>query len=50
LDLEDMRSTLSRFVIIILLFVALIIQSSYIASLTSIFIVQHIYSHFYQLI
>ncbi|GJN01934.1 hypothetical protein PR202_ga19239 [Eleusine coracana subsp. coracana] len=41
---EDTRSTLGRFVIIIWLFVVLIIQSSYTASLTSILTVQHLSS------
>ncbi|KAL5216133.1 hypothetical protein ABZP36_007534 [Zizania latifolia] len=41
---EDTRSTLGRFVIIIWLFVVLIIQSSYTASLTSILTVQHLLS------
>ncbi|KAF0894507.1 hypothetical protein E2562_039433 [Oryza meyeriana var. granulata] len=41
---EDTRSTLGRFVIIIWLFVVLIIQSSYTASLTSILTVQQLTS------
>ncbi|XBI94711.1 hypothetical protein VPH35_031302 [Triticum aestivum] len=41
---EDTRSTLGRFVIIIWLFVVLIIQSSYTASLTSILTVQQLIS------
>uniref|UniRef100_A0A0A9AR16 Ionotropic glutamate receptor C-terminal domain-containing protein n=1 Tax=Arundo donax TaxID=35708 RepID=A0A0A9AR16_ARUDO len=41
---EDTRSTLGRFVIIIWLFVVLIIQSSYTASLTSILTVQQLSS------
>ncbi|XP_062186170.1 glutamate receptor 3.1-like [Phragmites australis] len=41
---EDTRSTLGRFVIIIWLFVVLIIQSSYTASLTSILTVQYLTS------
>jgi ionotropic glutamate receptor/U3 small nucleolar RNA-associated protein 19 len=41
---EDTRSTLGRFVIIVWLFVVLIIQSSYTASLTSILTVQQLTS------
>ncbi|KAL6652157.1 hypothetical protein ACP70R_011082 [Stipagrostis hirtigluma subsp. patula] len=41
---EDTRSTLGRFVIIIWLFVVMIVQSSYTASLTSILTVQHLSS------
>ncbi|XP_050212444.1 glutamate receptor 3.3 [Mercurialis annua] len=41
---ENTVSTLGRFVLLIWLFVVLIINSSYTASLTSIFTVQHLYS------